>query len=749
MSQIEEAIKNIAKPLRFSGFSKFYLTLFFVIIFYLLLTVFLTWPLILKFGSYVPDGPPEDRFQNFWNFWWTGRALLNFQNPFQTNALFYPYYNGGANPTIPLYLHTLQLFNSVLVLPVTALFGVAAAYNVLIFFAFTMSGLGAFLLGRHLTRNLWAGLLAGIVYTFSEAHFGSVTTSITNIMSIQWLPFYVLSLQLWHERRDLKWAGIAGVFLALAAYTDWYNTIFLVFYTIFFFIVTSFPKNWLKQSPGVAFALLVGGILGAPIIIPAFFTLGSPIFAAQLDFNRDIRSSNSLMEFINPLGTVGALFWVGLLVGVGLYIAGGKWRKAAVYWSGFYLLCSLFTLGPRLQIERVGEPTPTAILLPYALLKFVPGASVMRSPDRFDIPGQLGLAIAFAFALAWVSELSNKYQVSGIKESETRNFLPSNNQQLATNNSILTQNSKFKTFLLLLFAIPYLLLVNIAPLDLVQVKPSGFVSSLPKSGNYAILELPITRHYNFDHERMLNQIYHKQPIMGGYLSRPVTDPYRFPDSPFRYLADQSYVYGDDPNKEIFAAKHTFAQLDNILKLYNFRYVVLYKDDYKQEKERKGNRELIERVIGPGNLIYEDEHNLLFKVPDSFGPSEIVTTAIFTGNGWYKPEQNADGPYRWTEQQADLYLTVSQPQKIKLSLTALAFGDDRTMLVSLNNQKLYEGRVTPAPGLIEFEFEASPGTMRLTFQSQTPAQSAKDLGQGNDTRPLAFLIRNISFNNSAR
>jgi hypothetical protein len=263
-------------------------------------------------------------------------------------------------------------------------------------------------------------------------------------------------------------------------------------------------------------------------------------------------------------------------------------------------------------------------------------------------------------------------------------------------------------------------------------------SALP----YDCVALPITRHYNFDHERMLNQIYHQQPIMGGYLSRPVYDPYRETASPFRYLADQSYLYAGDPNREIFPAQYSFALLDNVLKLYNFRYVVIYKEDYKFEQERQSVRELIEKQIGRDSIIQEDGHTILYKVPDSFWQRPTINPTLFMGEGWYGVEQNAEGLYRWMNQQANLYITVAQPTHLKLSLTALAFGGDRTLRLSANKQKLFEGQITPAPQPLEVEFDVTAGTTQLHLESLSLAQNAQEIGLGQDNRPLAFLVREI-------
>jgi hypothetical protein len=710
LNRTTEAEQLPPKPRRFGMYAT-------VTAFYLLMTIGLTMPLVFSFTSSVPAGSVEDRYQNFWNFWWVGRATGNFQNPFETNALFFPYYTGGANPTVPLYLHTLQLLNCLVVLPLTALFGIAASYNGLILFAFTLSGLGAFLLAHKLTANFWAGLLAGLVYAFSVSHFGSVTTSITNIMSIQWLPFFAWALLVWQEKPSLKRVLFAGLFLALVAYTDWYNTLYLLFFAGFFYLVTAFPRNWLKPLWGVGGAVLFGILLASPAFIGAFLTLKSPIFAAQLDETRDLRASKTLAELLNPLTVEGFLVWFGLLIGLALLFGGRERRKPAIFWLGFFGLAHLLSLGPKLQIEKVNNlPNPTDIPLPYALLKLIPGASVMRAPDRFDIPAQLALAVLMALGLAWFGQILIKLKA-------------------------VAQSGKWlNPALCAVIAVPYLLAVNPAPMRLVAVEPSPFVKYLPTSGSYQILELPITRHYNFDHERMLNQTYHRQAIMGGYLARPVLSPYRTPESPFRYLADQTYAQSD-PKLEIFPPEYSFAGLDNLARLHNFRFVAIYKYDYRFEREREAIKQLVESRLGNPALVFENEGYALYKVPDNLW-QKTVNPALHLGEGWYGVEQNADGLYRWTQQKADFYLTLSQPAKLTLQVTVRSFGGDRPARLMLGDKVLWEARLTPAGETVIVEVALPQGTHRFTLESLSPAQTGKETGLSQDTRPLAFLVKEL-------
>ena len=93
---------------------------------YLLLTLVMTFPLILGFFDHV-IGDGGDAWQNIWNYWWTQHALFSFHNPYSTPLLYAPY---GAS----LYLHSLNLFNGLVSLPLQVLFGPIAAYNFVVLF---------------------------------------------------------------------------------------------------------------------------------------------------------------------------------------------------------------------------------------------------------------------------------------------------------------------------------------------------------------------------------------------------------------------------------------------------------------------------------------------------------------------------------------------------------------------------------------------------------------------------------------
>ena len=106
---------------------------------YALLTILMTWPLVLNINSAIP-GDGFDGWQNYWNLWWIKVALIDrISNPLITDLLYHP-------TGVGLYFHTLNPFNGLLTLPIQLTSGLIAAYNAVVFFSWVMGGYGVFLL---------------------------------------------------------------------------------------------------------------------------------------------------------------------------------------------------------------------------------------------------------------------------------------------------------------------------------------------------------------------------------------------------------------------------------------------------------------------------------------------------------------------------------------------------------------------------------------------------------------------------
>ena len=149
------------------------------------LTFFMTLPLPLELGSKVPGG--GDAWQHIWNLWWVKHTVLHFLNPYHTDLLYYP---DGVN----MYLHTLVLTAGLIGIPLQlAGLNLIATYNLILLSSFVLAGYSMFLLCHYLTGHKWASFVGGIVFTFAPYHFAHAYGHM-NLISIQWMPFYVLLL---------------------------------------------------------------------------------------------------------------------------------------------------------------------------------------------------------------------------------------------------------------------------------------------------------------------------------------------------------------------------------------------------------------------------------------------------------------------------------------------------------------------------------------------------------------------------
>src|SRR5690606_2555208 len=133
-----------------------------------------------------------------WNLWWVKLALVDrVQSPYTTDLLYSP---TGVN----LYFHTLNPFNGLVTLPVQLVAGLIPAYNTVVLVSWTLAGYGMFLLALWLLRGvsarqggvtarLPAAFVAGAIYTFAPFHMAHLLGHM-QVMSLQWLPFYLLDL---------------------------------------------------------------------------------------------------------------------------------------------------------------------------------------------------------------------------------------------------------------------------------------------------------------------------------------------------------------------------------------------------------------------------------------------------------------------------------------------------------------------------------------------------------------------------
>ena len=158
-----------------------------VLALYFILTLTMLFPFsVLRIGSSLIGGG-GDAWQGLWNLWWVKQSLFSLANPFKTNYVFYP---NGAD----LYIHSLSPAAGFLSIPLQTTIGLIATYNCLVILSFVLGGYGAYRLSYYITSNKMASFFSGLVFGFSSYHLLVRAFGHLNLVTIQWIPIYVLFL---------------------------------------------------------------------------------------------------------------------------------------------------------------------------------------------------------------------------------------------------------------------------------------------------------------------------------------------------------------------------------------------------------------------------------------------------------------------------------------------------------------------------------------------------------------------------
>ncbi|MFV9503714.1 MAG: hypothetical protein AB4911_04030 [Oscillochloridaceae bacterium umkhey_bin13] len=704
-----------------------------VLLGYLALGIALTWPLLLRMGSDLPgdahkDGL-EDAYQNVWNLWWTVEALSRPTNLWATDMLFHP---DGPN----LLFHTLSPINTLMVAPVTALFGPLAGFNAVALLSFGLGGLGMWLLARQRVGD-GPALLAGAIYVASPFHMAAlVVDGQLQIFAHHWLPWYIYFLLETLNRQSPpstlrasfkgfftaeawpRHALLAGFALTLVAWGDWY-------YTLFLLIFTAGVLLWrLWRSRGAALHSLVTRLT----LVAAFFSLGAgPLVAAMLietvrtDYVSELPPTDPWRLAADPVAylvpqrlhafwgsapwawgvsfEVNRRFYLGLIAGLLAALALWK-RPAARPWGLAVLGFGVLSLGSSLRINGA----ETGIPLPYALIAELPIVSLTRQPDRFNVlvTVALGMLAAYGAAvlLAWLRPRSAR---------------------LAP---------------LALVALLGLVLLDYWPSPITTRTPHVplFLAQLPAEAG-ALIEYPFHPEITYrDAERMRFQTVHGQPISGGYHSRAFPQP-QLGLPVLRDLRAGSLGGDIVLNEPPWAAALSTVGYSHII---GYRQQPLGPRSLRPEEE-PAFRALVEAGLGVTAPSYEDEWMLVYDVPVA-APAPIVQIRT----GWGPIEQDQYGTrFRWLAEGGELGLIVPQAGTYRLSFEALPAGGPRTLQLEQAG-RTSQLALEPERRSYHLLLELPAGRTILQLRTIEPATSGQLLEGNGDLRPISVRVARVRF-----
>ncbi len=177
-----------------------------------LATVVMTWPVVLHLPSRMV-GDLGDSVLNCWILAWTGDHLLALLRG-DLGALATYWHTNIFTPepyTLAYSEHLTAL--TLQILPVYALTGnVLLCYNLLFLSTSILSGLGVYLLVRHVTGQATAAFVAGLLYAFTPYRVAQLPH--LQVLASQWMPFALYGFRRYLDtgsRRALAWGTVALV----------------------------------------------------------------------------------------------------------------------------------------------------------------------------------------------------------------------------------------------------------------------------------------------------------------------------------------------------------------------------------------------------------------------------------------------------------------------------------------------------------------------------------------------------------
>ena len=517
-------------------------TLFTVLIWYVFITLLMTYPLVFHLTTNIP-GDAGDGHQNLWNIWHFKKRLLNFQNPFYTNYLYYPI-------GVKLIFHTYGVFNNLLVLPFN---NIVLAYNFIVLFSFVMSAMGMYFLSFYLTQDKFGSFIAGVIFSFCPYKFAHLLAGHLNLISTEWIPFYILYLiKTFKEPFNYKNIYLTSIFFLLTILCSYYYTFYLMIFTILFLVFEARDKIFTKENFLLIFLNL---LLTLPILImgfQAYLKGGLPKVGGYKKFSADLLAFfipsplhpifGTYVEsfyFKFQVGIAETIVFVGYtILGLFIYALLSSQRRRLKFWLISALCFFILSLGPVLQIYR-----HSIFPLPHLPLRQMPLVSSFHTPSRFDIMLTLCLSIIVAYTM----------KVLLLKLSSKKRFLIS-----------------FIFFICIIFeyaAFPF-------PIDVWSSSNLGcnLKRALRSSSRGSIFFIPFSESWRYEGGiRMYLQTIFNRPMLGGYISR--TPPWLvnyYENAPIIGTI-KKLARGNQVSKERIIKDREL--IEEMIRLYNIQYIV--------------------------------------------------------------------------------------------------------------------------------------------------------------------------------
>jgi len=473
-------------------------------------------------------------------------------HPYFVDYIFYP---EGTS----LAFHTLSLFNTLLGVPLQAVFGRLGTYNFLLFLGSVLSGWGAYLLGFYLCRNHWGAWLCSLIFAFSPYRLAHLEHHL-NLASTQFIPFFALYLVKLMDTPRVRYAWAAAFFLFLAGICSWYYLVYGVCFALLFLgWQAAGGRLQLGEGQRLRLAVLTFAMAGGLVLPFAYPMLkewyygvhyflrpeelirlfGGDLAAYFLPQPRQLAARLTLGASSAVFSRIQAPRWeMGLylgysVLGLGMYALWRR-RKETGFWAVAGVIFGVLSLGPRLKVG--GYQPWEADFLPYFwIFQKLPFLRLGSVPARFVVLVYLCLGVLGAYAWAeYAARTSNwRRRLVGV-------------------------------------ALASVILFEYHPgwfefTDPARICRTDFLLRELEPGDYALLELPLDG-YVANEIYMYRQTQHQKRLLFGTVSRLRQQSLTFIQS-----SGLGALFGESPGPE-----DLFLRIKDRLKTANVRYIILNK-----------------------------------------------------------------------------------------------------------------------------------------------------------------------------
>jgi hypothetical protein len=359
----------------------------------IVLTVILTWPQALHLASAVPDH--DDPFLSMWRLNWIAHALLREPGRLFDGNIFYPHVRTLAYSDA-------TLLEGLIATPwLWARVNPVLVYNLLLLTGIVSSGLGMFVLVRHLTDDPDAALVSAAIFTLAPyriEHFMHLELQWT-----AWMPLTFWAIHRVFEKPSVRRGVAVGLLISLQLLCCIYYGVFLSFIVAVLVVLLAASRR--DEARATVVPLCAGALVAA--VVAALYSLPyiesaqvvgtraeaeTALFSAQMASYVAAPRQNWLWGWTSfPFEGDELHLFPGIVAVIlaSIGVAGNRRERLAWIYLAVAVLAIELSLGMNGTIYRWLYAHTTAL-------------RGFRAPARFAILAVCGLAVLAGFGFAYL-----------------------------------------------------------------------------------------------------------------------------------------------------------------------------------------------------------------------------------------------------------------------------------------------------------------------------------------------------------